>query len=57
MKSYINEKGQKVNGVTILEAIAASPRKLNNLVNALSVLGFTIDPSVQINDKKSAWIK
>ena len=57
MKSCINEKVQKVNGVTILEAIAASPRKLNNLVNALSVLGFTIDTSVQINDRKSAWIK
>jgi len=57
MKSYTSHNGQEVSGVSILEAIIVNPRKFNNLVKALSALNLTIDPSVQVNDKKSFWVK
>ena len=57
MKGYIDRHGNNVPGVSILEAIASKPRKLKNLIKALTKLNLTIDPSVQISDKKSPWIK
>ena len=57
MKGYVDQNGNKVHGVSILEAIIPYPRKFNNLVKALSAHNLTIDPSVQVRDKKSAWVR
>ena len=57
MKGFVNSNGNKVAGVSILESIIVNPRKFDSLVKALSALNLTIDPSVQVSDKKSAWIK
>ena len=57
MKGYLDCSGHKVAGVSILESIIASPRKLSNLVKALTKLNLTIDPSVQVSNKKIAWVK
>ena len=57
MKGFVNSNGKEVAGVSILESIIVSPRKFDSLVKALSALNLTIDPSVQVGDKKSAWIK
>ncbi len=57
MKSYTSHNGQEVSGVSILESIIVNQRKFNNLVKALSALNLTIDPAVQVNDKKSFWVK
>ena len=57
MKGYISHNGTKIDGVTILESIIVNPRKLGRLVQALTALNLTIDPSVQITDRKTSWIK
>lgn len=57
MKGFVNSNGKEVAGVSILESIIVNPRKFDRLVKALSALNLTIDPSVQVSDKKSAWIK
>ena len=57
MKGYISHNGTKIDRVTILESIIVNPRKLGRLVQALTALNLTIDPSVQITDRKTSWIK
>jgi hypothetical protein len=57
MKDYTSHNGQNVQGVSILESIIVNPRKFKRLVEALSALNLTIDPAVQVTDKKRAWVK
>ena len=54
MKGYISHNGIKIDGVTILESIIVNQRKLSRLVQALTALNLTIDPSVQFTDRKAS---
>lgn len=56
MKSYKNNKGIVVRGVSILEQILASRKKTESLNEVLETSSLQIAPNARPDRKREAWV-